>query len=260
MIITNWLGLPQKAYGSTGIEAGDTIYNALSKSGYFSKWYPKKKKILVYSSSSLKLPTLQKTLYAVDCVLKYNPWFPEICEEKSPLGSWYIRLTDKISSSEKKGLLNLASKTNLATNHFTHQDSLNSLETKNSTKIPYPGERGEFVLKSGDWKFIDYGVPLVRELRFVSRKSSSLFNEVNILGYRNGLVGLCVKYKENDFEVIKNYFESLGLDMSKISSRQYIALFHKDVKTLYEILQENNSLPQEQLPLIRNLIEKGKWK
>jgi hypothetical protein len=131
-------------------------------------------------------------------------------------------------------------------------------EAVNIDAIPFPGRGAKFV-SSGDWnQIVDYP-GLVRELRFESHTSSSLFGGVVVLGRRTGQVVIAVMFNEHK-KIAANYLSKCGIPIGPEIS--LIGEYYSDtrsLKPLFKILAKHNEFPADIYPLLCALVEAGDW-
>lgn len=121
-----------------------------------------------------------------------------------------------------------------------------------SDAIPAPRKAAKFVLKPGeDWShFCEENAP--KRLLFKSTDPDATFHTFGVYGDRDGKVFLGVFFSEKD----RGYLSVCGILNAEFSP--YLARSHT-LKLLFRIIETHNEIPADQLPLIRNLVEKGKW-
>ncbi|MEM1282070.1 MAG: hypothetical protein AAGG81_00810 [Chlamydiota bacterium] len=125
--------------------------------------------------------------------------------------------------------------------------------------LPYPGKSAKLKHTSGDWSYFDHGPPLCRRLDFKSIIDGSTVQEVSFLGYKDNSVSLHVHFSESD--KVSKYLKSYELlpDSQSYTALSHMTYTHKDTKTLFAILAENNSFPDTHYGMMKEIIEKGYW-
>lgn len=138
---------------------------------------------------------------------------------------------------------------------------LSADEEKNLDAIPFPGLGAKFVLTEGDWNINDSGSYLVRSLCFTSHTEGSLFQAMNVLGYRDGSVHISISFRENNRKAGMDYLSACGIDLDyytrNVSKYYKSELIHN--KLLFRILAKHNDIPADKFLLIRDLVARGNW-
>lgn len=123
-------------------------------------------------------------------------------------------------------------------------NALTSLQVAET--IPLPAKRARFVLSSEEWS------DLKKQLHFTSTVKDSTFSKFSVYGDKDGGVCLGVFFDRKN----RNYLESCGISVD--TSTEYFSRPHT-LKLLFQIIEKHNEIPEDYLPSIRNLVEKGNW-
>jgi hypothetical protein len=84
---------------------------------------------------------------------------------------------------------------------------------------------------------------------------------ISILGYKDGTVCISVFCPRELLQTVsgmaqrEKYFNLYGLNIRGY----FLTKGHEQLKAMFRLISENNELPGEWLPLIRDLVEKGNW-
>jgi hypothetical protein len=133
-------------------------------------------------------------------------------------------------------------------------------EQKDIANVPFPGIGAKFVATS-TWETLIVGMPLERQLCFVSKTPNSLFTEMQVLGYKNKKLVISVEAGSEHRNTVGNYLETLEITVENYEKTlgRFRINIHSDLKTLFRVLAENNEIPVEHFQLIRTLVEQGHW-
>jgi hypothetical protein len=132
---------------------------------------------------------------------------------------------------------------------------------KNLDTIPLPGLGAKFVLTTESWDPFDrdYGNDLVRKLLFKSQTQGSLFEEMEVLGYKDGGVALFLRFKKNS-ETACNYLSSCGINITNYNRNHgFYRSNPNNNKLLFSIISKHNEIPANKFILIRDLVMSGDW-
>ncbi|MBS0656465.1 MAG: hypothetical protein JSR46_11865, partial [Verrucomicrobia bacterium] len=128
--------------------------------------------------------------------------------------------------------------------------------------IPFPGIGARFVLARGDWEVLDCPTDLVREMHFHSTTKGSLFEEMEIIGYKTGAVFIIIKFIGKEKTIA--YLNSCGVQVPSEGSRGYSERSYRsnayDTKALFEVIARHNEIPKQTFALIRDLVYVGDWR
>jgi len=138
--------------------------------------------------------------------------------------------------------------------------SVQAAPEKDLDTIPFPGVAAKFVLRSGSWEPFESGAALVRQLTFTSATEGSLFEEMGLLGYKDGRIALQITFKENR-TAASQYLLDCGLKLDFIATNcGFYVSRTNDTKLLFRILAKHNEIPKEHFMFIRDLVTSGNWK
>ncbi len=101
------------------------------------------------------------------------------------------------------------------------------------------------------------GASLIREFSFNSERPDSFFHKFSVLGYKSGKIAISLTYSDTASKV-QEQFEALIFD-SKIPKNSVYCANTNGIKQVFEFFIEFNKLPEENLPLVRKLIENSDW-
>lgn len=121
---------------------------------------------------------------------------------------------------------------------------------------PFPGISAEFVLKSGDWKLYESTTECVRHLEFESVTPGSFLKGMVVRGFRDRHVEIGVEFHPASDKMARSYFGDHGLFQCGF---EMCSAFGPDLKKLFAIVIQNNTLPDEYISLITPLVETGEW-
>lgn len=119
--------------------------------------------------------------------------------------------------------------------------------------IPFPGTAGKFALSRGDWSFKETKADLVRDLWFSNESREASFQEMEILGYRNGSVRIIIHFDPQ----ITNYLLHCGFILE---GKYFYKSNSRTTKLLFKILAKYNEIPEDKFSLIQTLVESGDWR
>lgn len=128
-----------------------------------------------------------------------------------------------------------------------------SVEKDVVVEMPYPGKPAKFVHENGDWRLYHTGGDLCRYMKFISITKDSLIKEFSILGYKDGDVIISISYTNESF---KEYLKQFDI-FSDIPIMMYMSKNKDELKILFNILADNNEIPDSHFKMIRDLVDKG---
>jgi hypothetical protein len=128
----------------------------------------------------------------------------------------------------------------------------------NTPKIPFPGNGADFVLSSGDWKIETNLFYPMRFLSFSSKTPGSLFTDLRVAGNQDGSIGFSVSCRSTCKKIAENYFTKMQIPFDNFLSAG-VATTLAQRMTLFKILSENNTIPEEHFHLIEDLSHAGNW-
>lgn len=122
--------------------------------------------------------------------------------------------------------------------------------------VPFPGIGARFTQTNRGWdQIIPFNDELVREIKLVSEKKDSLFEEMSVLGYRDGGVAIFLTFKQFRTEA-SAYLQKLGI---KADYHPFLKSDKSNIKRLLSIIAKHNQIPADQFDLIKKLAESGDW-
>jgi len=128
----------------------------------------------------------------------------------------------------------------------------------------YPGIRGVFVEEQGtsarplNWSIFN-GDYHIRAFSVTSKTEDSLLSRIKIVGYKDGNVELQVCYDYKDRHKIKNFLENNGIEEAEDRYKFNFLQTKQYAKKLFDIVQNNNTLPSDKIPFMRTLVERQNW-
>jgi hypothetical protein len=125
--------------------------------------------------------------------------------------------------------------------------------------LPFPGKGAKFVYASGNFEVFDSGAPLNRIIEFRSKTPGSLFTEFSVLGYRDGEINISVGFnKKINEKAVKNYLATYDIVPNAV---ELMTTYHTSGRTqlrnMFNILTENNEIPESHFEQICNIIDKA---
>ena len=114
--------------------------------------------------------------------------------------------------------------------------------------------KGNFILVSYDnmnpWQILPYPSNLMREIAYANTTKQALFTAFNILGYRDGTIGLSVKFQQNFKIQVFNLSMELGF---------HLTLDLNEREKIFGLLEETNTIPPDHLEHLRKLVSAKNW-
>jgi hypothetical protein len=129
----------------------------------------------------------------------------------------------------------------------------------NDRKAPFPGNSADFVLSHGSWEFqyLSPSIP-VKFLSFSSKTSHSLLTDMRVAGYQDGSIVFSASCRLTCKRTAENYFTKMGLPFDNFLS-SVAAKTTSERMTLFKILSEDNTIPEEYFQLIEDLSKADNW-
>lgn len=124
--------------------------------------------------------------------------------------------------------------------------------------IPFPGKKARFIHVHGNWEVLDSGTHLAREMNFQSTTCGSLFEEITILGCKNGTVSILIKFLGKEETI--SYLNQCGVQAPSQGSKGSYRSNAYDTKALWSVIATHNEIPKNKVALLRELIYVGDWK
>ncbi len=129
-----------------------------------------------------------------------------------------------------------------------------------STTLPFPDHPSIFEHTYGDWDTpVGSGGPLCRKIVLNSASSESLLQRVKLLGYDNGNVAIFIEFKNRLDSSQAKYFEAHGFPNAN-GNAFLMTNTVEQLKELFNIITQNNTLPANQLKIWENLVQNAKIK
>ena len=140
-------------------------------------------------------------------------------------------------------------------------DLLPLTEDKLSASIPYPGKQAQFIYHKGDWNVLfeeEYG-SLCRKIDFISSTKDSFLKSFCMLGYKNGSVAISMNFppESTHMTAYLKQFDITPNDSEELYGF-YISEDEEQLKTLFNIIAENNEIPASHSALIREIVDLGR--
>lgn len=125
-------------------------------------------------------------------------------------------------------------------------------------KLSYPGKSAHFVHKEGDWNEFYSGVPLCRQMVFVSSTTESLIRKFRIMGYVSGNIVIGIEFPSKCKE-LHDYLKTFGVILDNLDLKwgYYSSKNPEGLKAMFKIVSENNTIPAPYLDKIIAIVEKG---
>lgn len=132
-------------------------------------------------------------------------------------------------------------------------------QKKDEKTLPYPGKSARFLYDCGSWekKIIGKNVKLCRDLDFKSCSKDSFIKEFSIYGYINGYVYIYVNVSEDHTEAAKIYFKQFDMNPHELFNDRFVAKTPAQLKLIFNVLAENNEIPEKYFGTIKAIVEKG---
>ncbi len=130
-----------------------------------------------------------------------------------------------------------------------------------TTPLPYPGISGKFVHQKGNFEPFEPKQHLCRHLKFKSETPGSLINRLQIFGYIQGNVHIRIDFDPINSDKIDNYFASRGVNLTFTMFEKRKGFYRtasSELKAVFDLFAENNSLPVEFLNQVKEIVEMGK--
>ena len=125
--------------------------------------------------------------------------------------------------------------------------------------LPFPGKGAKFVYVSGKFEVFDSGASLNRIIEFRSKTPGSLFTEFSVLGYRDGEINISVGFnKKINEKAVKNYLATYDIVPDAVElMTTYHTAGRTQLRNMFNILTENNEIPESHFEQICNIIDKA---
>lgn len=138
------------------------------------------------------------------------------------------------------------------------QSLLPQLSQSERLQVPYPGKSATFFHLQGDWEklHLDRG-RLCRFVDFVSSTKDSLIEKFSVLGYDDGSVKIYMLFSKNA-DGLEKYLKNFQLTPYPFELEYGMTSEGYDqLKTFFNILANNNEIPDSHIRMITDLVAKG---
>ncbi len=124
--------------------------------------------------------------------------------------------------------------------------------------LAYPGISAKFVHTDGDWKLYDSGGSLCRCMQFSSLTTNSLITQFSLLGYTDGDVTIRVTFSNLSNDLVE-YLKKFNIVPNNSGpTHAHMSIDHDQLKLIFNILADNNEIPESHFEKIRDIVAKGK--
>lgn len=138
--------------------------------------------------------------------------------------------------------------------------TLVSAQSEPERCISYPWPRARFVSVGSWWTVCNSEeTPLIRTLGFWTRTTSSVFQKISLLGYRDGSIAICVEFDRENKDRLLSFFDQLGVSIDRNMDTQSTWAINNDIRIVFAVLARNNTFQETEIGLMSQIIEAGDW-